>query len=106
MSGKFDCGRIGEPFADGLRARAKATLMAEFGREDSGDQRSAAAAQNNIEYSIFLERNISNVISNKLDVAQLICILYKYGFLHITISDFNSSHISTVESELNGIDAL
>jgi hypothetical protein len=28
---KFDCSRIGGPFADGLRARAKATLMAEFG---------------------------------------------------------------------------
>ena len=27
---KFDCGRIGGPFVDGLRARAKATLIAEM----------------------------------------------------------------------------
>ena len=27
---KFDCGRIGGPFVDGLRARAKAALIAEF----------------------------------------------------------------------------
>lgn len=27
---KFDCGHIGGPFVDGLRARAKATLIAEF----------------------------------------------------------------------------